>query len=165
MNFWTKVRLVLVLIGNHNRLQRPLDAEFGVVVPDAAFAIGRVKFGDEIKGLGVRFQSDETMGETLRHIKHGAVFRSKLDAKMLQEGGRILAQINDGVEKGAAQAADDFVFSFWRELIVHSAQRTFVFAGGIICLDDFVIQSVLLVFAFAKNGQTNRDRRRAFPIR
>ena len=113
----------------------------------------RVKFRDEIKRLGLVRQRHESVRKAFRDVKHRAVFRGQFDGEMFQERRRIRAQVNDGVENRAAQAAENLVLGPGRKLVVQPAQRAAVFAERIVDLDDFVVEAVLLVFAFAEKAR------------
>ena len=111
---------------------------------------GRVKFRDEIKRLRFVGQRLITVGKAFGDVKHRAVFRCQFDGEKFQERRRLRAQVNDGVENRAAQAAPDFVLGPGRKLIVHSAQGAAVPAERVVDLDDLGVETVPLVFAFAE---------------
>ena len=96
---------------------RPCDAEGRVVVAQAALGAGGVGIGDEVGRLGVVLERQVAVGEALGHVEHPAVLRGELEALPPAAGGRVGAQVDDGVEERAAGAAHHLhlgVGAFWK---------------------------------------------------
>ena len=80
MPSWVKVAVVLVSLGDHNRLSWPLDGKFRVVPPNATTIIRFVEFVDKVKGLGVFRQREKAMCKAFRNIHHAVIFSRQICA-------------------------------------------------------------------------------------
>src|SRR3954468_23655867 len=94
-----EVILVSVLVRNDLRQEWPLDLKARVVPSYAPFKGRRIVLVHEVEGLCILFESDKTMGETLRHVHHLAVVGRQFGPIALSKSGGILSQVEDDVKE------------------------------------------------------------------
>src|SRR5271157_1945316 len=97
---------------------------------------GRVGRGRLVENLGVRLQSDESVGKSDRDQELAPVFGRELNRDMSAEGRRRAANVDRDVEDGAAYDAHQLVLRERRGLEVQAAQNALRRGIGMIVLHE-----------------------------
>src|SRR4029077_19914396 len=99
--------------------QRPLEAEAGIVVHQAALVSGGVELADLVARLRVIAQCLITVGEALWHIKGAAVLLVQLDRNVLKIGRAFRTEVHYDVEDRAPCATPQLRLSRRGKLEMH----------------------------------------------
>lgn len=116
-------RRLHILIGQDHRLNRPLDADLGVVPADVAVALRRVVVVRLVLHLDIVRQRDEAVREAARDEELLLVLRRELHADPLAELRRALADIDRHIKDRAARRTQELCLAHRIELIMQPAQR------------------------------------------
>jgi len=162
-----KFRLVLVLVGDDHRLQRPTGCRTsGRCYRMPRFAVGCVVLRDENKTPRVSgSRRDENHAQKpFRHIEHGAVFRPSARWEKCYSGTWAISRAKGsmmGVEQPAAQGSGQSCPRPLRARVGSACPRNVPCICWRRCgpWDDLVVEeAVLLVFAFAEEARKNQRR-------
>src|SRR3981081_1457956 len=148
-----EIALVLVLVGNDQRLGRPADREARIVPAHATLAVRRVEGRDQVQRFDILGQRQKAMRETARHIHHVPVLSAELGAETLAEGGRTGPQIEERVPQRALDEADTLNLGRIPQLVVHATQGAAVAAEGIVDLYEMGFQPGFAEFALAEKSR------------
>ena len=116
-------RRLHILIRQDHRLNRPLDANLGVVPADVAVALGSVVVVRLVLHLNVVRQRDEAMREAARDEELLLVLRRELHADPLAELRRALADVHRHIKDRAARRTQELRLAHRIELVMQPAQR------------------------------------------
>lgn len=142
----------LVFFAQGNRRKWPVNVEPGIVVAKAALGFGGVIGSVVVDQRCVIFEGLKTVGKPLRNVQHQQVGLRQFDAKVLQESGRVAAQIHDYVVDTSLNASHEFDLAMRWQLVVHAADRSFAAIDGVIELDKFFSVTDLAKIFFAKGA-------------
>ena len=112
-----------IFIGQDHRLNRPLDADLGIVPADVAVALGRVVIVRLVLHLDVIRQRDEAMRKATRNEELLLILRRELHANPLAELRRTLADVHRHIKNRAVRRTQQLRLAHRIELIMQPAQR------------------------------------------
>ena len=136
-----------ILIRQNHRLNRPLDANLGVVPADVAIALRRIVVVRLVLHLDIVRQRDEAMRKAARDEELLLVLRRELHADPLAKLRRALADVHRHIEDRAARRTQELRLAHRIELIMQPAQRPLLSRVRLIVLHEIYMDARLFHLA------------------
>lgn len=140
-------RRLHILIRQDHRLNRPLDANLGVVPANVAVTLRRIVVVRLVLHLDVVCQRDEAMREAAWDEELLLVLRRELHANPLAELRRALADIDRYIKDRAARRTQELRLAHRVELVMQPAQRPLLSRVRLIVLHKIYMDASLFHLA------------------